>query len=406
MADATPTEAISTSAPEQPALRLPPWRWIWRLLWLIVLVSALAWFAAIVLNRVRDLLTILLFALFASFALEPAASYLAQRGWRRGVATFAIMAAAGLLGVLLLALMIPVFVDQLVALVRSAPDLLDELSGFTDRVFRISISQSSIEEALAKADLRLAGIAQNVAGNILGVGAAVLGTIFNLLMLALFTFYLVAEGPKLRRLVCSVLPPAQQETVLWTWEVAIDKTGAYLYSRLILAFLSGTATYLILSILGVQSALPLAVWMGLVSQFIPVIGTYIAMSLPLLVAAVGQPFDALVLVIFFTAYQQVENVFLGPKISSRTLQLHPAVAFAAAIAGGSVGGIMGAFLSLPAAAIVQALGSAYVHRHEVLDTELTRHDEEADELPGEAQTVERTSRGVRRLLERLRKLGS
>jgi hypothetical protein len=67
---------------------------------------------------------------------------------------------------------------------------------------------------------------------------------------------------------------------------------------------------------------------------------------------------------------------------------------------------MGAFLSLPAAAIVQALGSAYVHRHEVLDTELTRHDEEADELPGEAQTVERTSRGVRRLLERLRKLGS
>jgi predicted PurR-regulated permease PerM len=235
-----------------------------------------------------------------------------------------------------------------------------------------------------------------------------LGTIFNLLMLALFTFYLVAEGPQVRRLVCSVLPPAQQETVLWTWEVAIDKTGAYLYSRLILAFLSGTATYLILSILDVQSALPLAVWMGLVSQFIPVIGTYIAMALPLLVAVVAQPFDAVILVIFFTAYQQIENIFLNPRISSRTLQLHPAVAFAAAIAGGSIGGIMGAFLSLPAAAIVQAVGSAYLHRHEVLERDLTRAEEEEERggTASDAVSAERTSRGLRGLLERLRKLGS
>jgi predicted PurR-regulated permease PerM len=398
-------EAEGYGQPATPPLRLPPWRWIWRLLWLIVAVSALAAFAAYILYQVRDLLTILLFSLFASFALEPAASYLVRRGWRRGLATFAIMAAAGLLGVLLLALMIPVFIEQLVALVRSAPDLLTDISGFTARVFGFSISAASIEEALAKADLRLAEIAQNVAGNILGVGAAVLGTVFRLLMLGLFTFYIVAEGPKLRRLVCSVLPPAQQETVLWTWEVAIDKTGAYLYSRMILAFLSGVATYLVLSILGVQSALPLAVWMGLVSQFIPVIGTYIAMSLPLLVAVVGHPFDALVLVLFFTAYQQVENVFLSPKISSRTLQLHPAVAFGAAIAGGSVGGITGAFLSLPAAAIVQAVASAYLHRHEVVDTELTRHDVVDDGVPtaGEQQAAERTSRGIRRLLERLKR---
>lgn len=399
MAEVDPAPVI-----EPPSLRLPPWQWIWRLLWLIVAVATLAGFAGYVLFRVRDLLTILLFALFASFALEPATSFLVQKGWRRGFATFAIMSVAGLMGVLLLALMIPVFVEQLGALVRSAPELLDELSGFTDRVFRFSLSAESVREALARADLRLGEITGNVAGNILGVGAAVLGTIFRLLMLALFTFYLVAEGPKVRRLVCSVLPPAQQETVLWTWEVAIDKTGAYLYSRLILALLSGAATYLILSILGVQSALPLAVWMGLVSQFIPVIGTYIAMSLPLLVAVVGQPFDAVILVIFFTAYQQIENIFLSPKISSKTLQLHPAVAFGAAIAGGSVGGITGAFLSLPAAAIVQAVGSAYLHRHEVLDSELTRHDDEMeDDALGEAVAAERTSRGFRRLLDRFKK---
>jgi predicted PurR-regulated permease PerM len=313
------------------------------------------------------------------------------------------MAAAGLLGVLLLALMIPVFIEQLVSLVRSAPELMDELSGFTDRVLGFSISAESVRDALARADLRLGEITSNVAGNILGVGAAVLGTIFRLLMLALFTFYLVAEGPQVRRLVCSILPPVYQETVLWTWEVAIDKTGAYLYSRLILAVLSGAATYVTLSILGVQSALPLAVWMGLVSQFIPVIGTYIAMSLPLLVAVVGQAFDAVILVIFFTAYQQIENVFLSPKISSKTLQLHPAVAFGAVIAGGSIAGVTGAFLSLPAAAIVQSVASTYLHRHEVLDSDLTRHD---DDVPTDTVSAERTSRGIRGLFERLRKLGS
>jgi len=111
--------------------------------------------------------------------------------------------------------------------------------------------------------------------------------------------------------------------------------------------------------------------MGIVSQFIPVIGTYIAMALPLLVAVVTSPVDALVLLIFFVAYQQLENVFLAPKIAGRTLQLHPAIAFAAAIAGASLSGVVGAFIALPVAAIVQAVGSSYVARHEVIASQLT-----------------------------------
>lgn len=398
-------EILEPPASQRTPSHLPPWWWIWRLLWLIVLVAALAWLAGSILFRARDLLSIVLVSLFASFALEPAVSYLAARGWRRGVAAAVILAAAGLLGILLLSLMVPLFVNQLLALVKAAPGLLEELSGFTERVFRFKLSAASIQQALANADVRLSTIAQNVAGNILGVGAAVLGTIFRLFAIALFTFYLVAEGPKVRRAVCSVLPAAQQETVLLTWEVAIDKTGAYLYSRLILAFFSGATTYLVLSILGVDSPLALAVWMGLVSQFIPVIGTYIAMALPLLVAVVGQPFDALILVIFFTAYQQIENVFLSPKISARTLQLHPAVAFGAAIAGASIAGISGAFLSLPAAAIAQAVGSTYLHRHDVVESELTRSDGGSESSAADAVEVHssrRTSRGVRGLLDRLR----
>jgi predicted PurR-regulated permease PerM len=154
--------------------------------------------------------------------------------------------------------------------------------------------------------------------------------------------------------------------------VAIEKTGAYLYSRLLLAIFSGVATFIVLTILHVPFAVPLAVWMGLVSQFIPTIGTYIAMALPLLVAVVEDPFKALVLLIFFTVYQQIENYLLSPRITARTMELHPALAFGCAIAGASISGIVGALLALPFAAIVQAIGSSYLHRHEVEETELTR----------------------------------
>ena len=110
---------------------------------------------------------------------------------------------------------------------------------------------------------------------------------------------------------------------------------------------SGVTTFVALTALGIPFAVPLAVWMGLVSQFIPTVGTYIAMALPLLVAAVESPLKALILLVFFTAYQQIENYLLSPRITAKTMELHPAVAFGCAIGGASIAGLMGAFLALP-----------------------------------------------------------
>jgi predicted PurR-regulated permease PerM len=216
------------------------------------------------------------------------------------------------------------------------------------------------------------GVAQNVAGNVLGFGTAILGAIFELATIALFTFYFVADGPRMRRTICSTLPPRRQREVLFAWEVGIDKTGGYLYSRLLLGAISATCFFILLKIIGVPFAVPLALWMGVVSQFVPVVGTYIAAALPLLVAVLVSPVDALIVLIYVLVYQQVENYLLAPKISAHTMQLHPAVAFGAAICGASVGGAVGAFLALPAAAIIQGVGGTYIRRHEVVDTELTQ----------------------------------
>jgi predicted PurR-regulated permease PerM len=122
----------------------------------------------------------------------------------------------------------------------------------------------------------------------------------------------------------------------------------------------------------VPFAVPLALWQGFVSQFIPVVGTYIAAAVPLLVALLEDPWSALFFLIFVVVYQQIENYLLSPRITARTMQLHPAVAFGAALAGGSISGLIGAFMALPAAAVIQATVSTYLKRHEVIESELTR----------------------------------
>jgi predicted PurR-regulated permease PerM len=394
-----PTHTTDASVPaDEDDLRLPPWPWIWKLLGAI----AIAWAAASVFFaffvKVRDLLIWAVIALFASFALEPAVDWLARRGWRRGLATGVMLFGLAILGVLMIALMIPLMIEQVQALIKAAPDILESISTFTNRWFGIDVSVQTLTDQLTDANSAVSQFAQNIAGNLFGVASSVLGTIFKLLTIGLFTFYLTADGPRFRRAICSYLPPRHQQTVLWSWEVAIEKTGAYLYSRLLLAIISGTVTFFVLLALGVPFALPLAVWTGLVSQFIPTIGTYIAMALPLLVAVVQSPADALILLIFFIAYQQLENYVLSPRITAKTMALHPALAFACAIAGASISGIVGAFLALPFAAIVQAVGSSYLHRHDVEETDLTKV-----RTPEESRRIrEHRKRGRPSLLDRFK----
>jgi predicted PurR-regulated permease PerM len=368
--------AAVLEAPQTSASGMP--KWVPR----VILISILSVAAALgtwqVIKKLSDLLIWLMISLFLSFALEPAVNWLQQRGWKRGLATAVLLFGLFVLGTVLVASMIPLVIQQVRDLIDNVPLYLADVSEYSKRWFDYEISTDEIIEQLQGVDVSLADYARNLAGNLLGVGAAILGAVFQLFTIGLFTFYLVADGPRLRRTVCSILPPARQREVLWAWDVAIEKTGGYLYSRLLLAVVAGVTSFIAMTVLGVPFALPLALWMGLLSQFIPVVGTYIAAAVPLLVALLNEPVSALILGIYFAVYQQVENYLLSPRITARTMQLHPAVAFGAAIAGGSLMGAIGAFLALPAAAIVQAGLSTYLTRHEVLDDELTRNIEEPD----------------------------
>ncbi|MEA2434046.1 MAG: hypothetical protein QOG54_1503 [Actinomycetota bacterium] len=354
-------------------------KWVPKVIVMAILSVAVALGTWQVIRTLRDLIVWLVISLFLSFALEPGVNWLTDHGWKRGLATAVLLFGLFIVGAVLVASMIPLVIQQIRDLIDNVPGYLDQISKVSERWFNYQISSDKLVDQLQSVNVSLADYARNLAGNLLGVGAAVLGAVFQMFTIGLFTFYLVADGPRLRRTVCSVLPPQRQREVLWAWNVAIEKTGGYLYSRLLLAAISGTATFLVLTVLGVPFALPLALYTGLLSQFIPVVGTYLAAIVPLLVALLDDPVSALILAIYFVVYQQIENYLLSPRITARTMQLHPAVAFAAAIAGGSLMGAIGAFLALPAAAIVQAGLSTYIKRHDVLDSDLTREEVEEEE---------------------------
>ncbi len=396
----SPVPASQSSPPARDDDRMP--RWVPRLLLLAVATYFGALLALAAFRQIREILLWLVAALFLSFALEPAVNWLVGHGWRRGTATAVVVFGLALLGLVALAAMVPLVVNQVQELIKRLPDWLDQISVYTKRWFDIELTGDKIIEQIKNAQQDVGKIAANLAS----VGQFILGLIFQVLTIGLFTFYLVADAPRFRRAVCSVLPPRRQHEVLAAWEVAVDKTGGYLYSRLLLAAISASVAFIVLTSLGVPFAVPLALFLGLVSQFIPVVGTYIAAAVPLLVALLENPWSALFFLIYVVVYQQVENCLLAPRITARTMALHPAIAFFAALAGGAVSGLLGAFMALPAAAIIQATISTYLTRHEVVESALTREVAPAEETTvrgtdDEGPQVEPADEGGLRLLDRL-----
>jgi predicted PurR-regulated permease PerM len=382
---------LGTSLTEQPSIP----RWYPKVLALtgMAVIIWLGFYA--LLGQIRSLIIWLLIALFLSFAIEPAVNWFARHGWRRGLGTAFVLSMFVVLLLGLVAAMVPLVIDQVRQLVDKLPGWLEGLKKHSFNWFGVEFSTKNIDDAIAK--LRENLDAANIARSVFSLVSTGVGLVFQLLTIGLFTFYLVADAPRFRRTVCSFMPPERQLRVISLWEVAIEKTGGYLYSRLLLALFSGLWTFVWLIALGVPFAAALALWMGLISQFIPVVGTYIAMFLPILVALAQSPVTALIVVIVFLVYQQIENYWLSPRITARTMQLHPAVAFASAIVGGSVLGAVGAFLALPAAAIVQAILSTYLQRHQVVDTQLTSDEPPPpEEKPARRGAIERIARRLRR----------
>jgi len=341
-------------------------RWLPRAMVLALTLIACFQLGSWAFHQLTGLLINILIAFFLALAIEPAVSWMSSFGMRRGLATGLVFLIVIIVSAGFVALLGSMLAGQIIDIVEDFPKYVDSVISWINTTFHTELSRVDIQDSLLRSDW-LKKYVQNSATGVLDVSAQVLGGLFQLLTITLFAFYFAADGPRLRRALCSVLPPARQAEVLRAWEIAVNKTGGYLYSRGLMALISGLAHYILLESLGVDYAPVLAVWVGLVSQFIPTIGTYLAGSLPMLIAFTVNPWYALWVLVFVVIYQQFENYMLQPKLTAKTVDIHPAVAFGSVIAGTALLGAVGALIAIPAIATLQAFLGAYVKRYDVTD---------------------------------------
>ena len=329
--------------------------------------------------RLRGLLVLVLLSLFFSFAMEPAVQWLHQRGVRRGLGTALVFLGVALLGGGLVASMYGLVVAQVTNLVESGPQLLEGLAARAQEL--PEQFQEPVAEFLANQAEQLPSRADDVAAVVgrqaVGVGTTLLGTLVSGLAVLLLTFYMVADGPRLRWQLSRRLDPARQREFLRVWELAIAKTGGYVYSRVLLAVVSAGVHVVAFQFAGLPYATALGVWVGVISSIVPVVGLYIAGILPVVVA-LANPDDTniVVVVLVITIYQQIENYLVQPRVTAHSLSLHPAVAFLSVLVGAALLGPVGALLALPVAAIAAALVTAYAEEHDVAEHRLTTGPDE------------------------------
>lgn len=361
------SDSSNTSFDEMP-------RWIWR----AVAIFWTGFLATVVLRELwhslYGLMVLLLVALFLSLAIEPGVNRLAARGWRRGSATAVILLGVFLILVVFMAAIGALVGQQIADLLGDSETYVNRTVNFLNDNFGTQIDAGQVISSLQDPNGAVQRFIDSQQSRVVDISVTALGLVVQTLSVMLFTFYLVADGPRLRRSICSRLSPIRQRKVLATWDLAIEKTGGYLYSRALLAGLSSVFHWVVLQTIGTRAPVAMALWVGVISQFLPVIGTYIAGALPVLVTFIDSPQRALAVLIAVLVYQQLENYLIVPRVTARTMNLHPAIAFGSAIAGGAVMGAVGAVLAIPGAAMVQALLSDMGRRHEVVDDRLTTVD--------------------------------
>ena len=351
-------------------------------LWRIVGVVLLVLLGFILMRRASSLVAMLIISFFFSLALIPLVERLhTKRGWKRGAAVGVIYAIGAISMVVMVVFLIPMMVQVAQSIGDNWSTWMDNLNGWAQDTFNISLSDiGPASQAGQDAAGAAEGWGKQALGGFLGVLGTGIGLIFSVMTIALFTFYFTADHKRIQSLILSWFSPKTQQKLGWTWDQAVAQTGGYFYSRMILMLINGLGFFFTMVLVGlpVLFAIPLAIFAGFVSEFIPAVGTYIGGAIPVLLTLAVEGFaQALIVLGYVLIYQQVENYWLSPKLSSQTMTLNGGVAFGAALAGGAIGGPMGAFMALPIAALITSFLSHYRTPHDVVYESIYDGDDDA-----------------------------
>ena len=349
--------------------RRPP-DWLGRALIYVVIVtfgSIFLWFAW---SSISFIVFDVVISIFIALAMEPLVVRLIKHGWRRGVASGFTLTSLLVVVSVLLVLFGNLFVQQAVSMALGLPDLYHQIADFVlhSTGFRMPNIEQLGMEILKHVQTSWV---VDFAGQALNTTWGVLTILLDLLTILMVTYYISAAGPAMRRSMCRWMNPQSQRRFLFIWSVVQEQISSFLFSRIILAAINAAGTAIFLVIMNIPYWLPLSLFCGIVSQFVPTVGSYLGGALPILFAWGSQGFGAaLATLIFITIYQQIENMVISPKISEKTMDLNPAVAFLSVLVMGAVFGALGAFLALPVTASLQAIFKVCTKQYHLVSSPL------------------------------------
>ncbi|MFF1416133.1 AI-2E family transporter [Streptomyces sp. NPDC058280] len=316
-----------------------------------LLVLVMAAVALWLLGRMWSVVWPLIVGLFLTTLTWPLARFLRRRGWRPALAASVVTVLFLLVAGGIVALIAVPVASQSGELTDGVVEGIQKLREWAAGP-PLNIGDDQIMGASDAAITRI----QDSVGSMVGAVVTGVGTVFNgvvTAVLALFLmFFFLKDGPRFLPWLTRQLPGRLATDVPILAARGWDTLGAFVRSQAFVGLLDAVFIGLGLWILGVPLVLPLAV-LTFVSAFVPIVGALFAGLVAVLIALVSNGLtDALIVLAIIVVVQQLEGNVFQPMIQSRGLGLHAAVVLLAVTLGGSLAGVVGSLLAVPAAALI------------------------------------------------------
>ncbi len=323
-----------------------PVRKILASIWLaIASIAALA-----LVYELRHILFNIVVATFLAIVLGAPVAWLQRRRVRRGLAILVVMFAVFLGVVGIAAAIATPLARQGASVARRAPAYLSQAEHGRGPLGRLA-KRFHLENQLKKAVPAVSKNVGRLPTRLLAAGRGVASAGARTAIVLVMTVFILVEGPHLIAAFERIVPPDRLPQTRRIGEHVAETVTSYTLGILLLAFLNGLITAIILLILGIPFELPLALWAGLV-DILPIVGGLLAILVVAMFAFVKSIVAGIIVVAVMFGYQQVKNHFLYPVVVGRAVQLNALVVLLAVLAGAELGGITGAILAIPVAAVI------------------------------------------------------
>jgi putative heme transporter len=351
----------------EPATTAEPTPWLHRLsdvAWRSLVVAAAVVAVVVLLARLRLVVLPLFVATLLTTVLVPVARWLERRGWRPLPAAWVAFGGFLLVLVGLGALVVPAVIDEFSDLGPVVSDGVDDIEEWLVEG-PLDLDQEQIDRYRREAGDRLGEFLRSSSGSFVSGAIAFVEGVAGAVLALVLTFFFVKDGPRFQGWTLDHLPARHHDVVRACAVRAWAALSGFLRGAATIGLIEAVVIGLVLWIVGGRLIVPVMV-LTFLAAFFPVVGAVVAGIVAALVALVsGGPGDALVVAGVALLVQQFDNDLLAPLIYGRAIRLHPVVVLVALTAGGTLGGIAGAFLAVPLAAVAGAVGNELWQRRQV-----------------------------------------